>query len=477
LEKFLSFDDIQKSLENRETDCKAIVDYYLRNIQTKAHLNAFVEVYTESALEQASKVDEKISSGKAGKLAGMVIGIKDVLVYKDHESNASSKILKGFKSQFTSSAVQRLIEEDAIIIGRLNCDEFGMGSSNENSVHGKVLNAADESRVPGGSSGGSAVAVQANLCTVSLGTDTGGSVRQPAAFTGLVGIKPTYSRVSRWGLIAYASSFDTIGIFSRNVQDNALVMEIMAGPDNFDSTVSRKPVPHYSELLHFNKRAKVAYLTETLESPALQAEIKENTLAVLEKLKEEGHQVEEVHFPLLKYILPTYYILTTAEASSNLSRFDGVKYGYRTPNAHNLESMYKKTRSEGFGEEVKRRIMLGTFVLSASYYDAYFTKAQKVRRLIKEFTEDLLTKYDYIIMPTTPTTAFKFGEHSNDPVAMYLEDLFTVQASVSGVPAISIPNGKDKKGLPIGLQVMANSFKEAELYAFAKYLTEINSND
>jgi aspartyl-tRNA(Asn)/glutamyl-tRNA(Gln) amidotransferase subunit A len=476
LEKFLSFDDIRKSLENRETDCKAIVNYYLNNIQTKAHLNAFVEVYKDSALEQAAKVDEKRASGKAGKLAGMVIGIKDVLVYKDHEANASSKILKGFVSQFTASAVQRLIDEDAIIIGRLNCDEFGMGSSNENSVHGKVLNAADESRVPGGSSGGSAVAVQANLCTVSLGTDTGGSVRQPAAFTGLVGIKPTYSRVSRWGLIAYASSFDTIGVFSRNVKDNALVLETMAGSDNYDSTVSKKPVPNYSELLHFDKRAKVAYLKETLESSALQHEIKENTIAVLEKLKQEGHEVEEVNFPLMKYGLPTYYILTTAEASSNLSRFDGVKFGYRSPNAHNLESMYKKTRSEGFGEEVKRRIMLGTFVLSASYYDAYFTKAQKVRRLIKEFTENLLTKYDYIIMPTTPSTAFKFGEHSNDPVAMYLEDLFTVQASVSGVPAISLPNGRDKKGLPIGIQVVANSFKEAELYAFANYLMGLNVN-
>lgn len=476
MEKFLSFDDIKKSLENRETDCKAIVNYYLQNIQTKAHLNAFVEVYMESALEQASKVDEKIASGKAGRLAGMVIGIKDVLVYKDHEFNASSKILKGFISQYTATAIQRLIDEDAIIIGRLNCDEFGMGSSNENSVHGKVLNAADESRVPGGSSGGSAVAVQANLCTVSLGTDTGGSVRQPAAFTGLVGIKPTYSRVSRWGLIAYASSFDTIGVFSRNVKDNALVMEIMAGPDNFDSTASRKAVPKYSELLHFDKRAKVAYLKEAIASPALQKEIKENLLSVLERLKEEGHEVEEVEFPLLKYVLPTYYILTTAEASSNLSRYDGVKYGYRSPNAHNLESMYKKTRSEGFGEEVKRRIMLGTFVLSASYYDAYFTKAQKVRRLIKEFTENLLNKYDYILLPTTPSTAFKFGEHSNDPVAMYLEDLFTVQASVSGVPALSLPNGKDQQGLPIGLQVMANSFKEAELYAFGSYLMELNKN-
>lgn len=472
MSNFHSFDDIKKAIANKETDCKAIVQHYLKNIQTKAHLNAFVEVYTHAALEQADIIDDKITSGNAGKLAGMVIGIKDVLCYAGHQVNSSSKILQGFESQFTATAIQKLIDEDAIIIGRLNCDEFGMGSSNENSVHGRVLNAVDESRVPGGSSGGSAVAVQANLCTVSLGTDTGGSVRQPAAFTGVVGIKPTYSRVSRYGLIAYASSFDTIGIFSSNVKDNALVMEIMAGPDEYDSTVSKKPVPNYSELLHFNKRVKVAYLKETLRSPSLQEEIKINTEAVLHKLKREGHEVVEVEFPLLEYVLPTYYILTTAEASSNLSRFDGVKYGYRTPNAHNLESMYKLTRSEGFGEEVKRRIMLGTFVLSASYYDAYFTKAQKVRRLIKEHTEDLLTKYDYIIMPTTPSTAFKFGEHSNDPVAMYLEDLFTVQASVSGVPSISVPNGEDKNGLPIGLQIMANSFKEADLYAFADYLME-----
>lgn len=475
MEKFRSFDEIKKSLENKETDCKAIVTYYLNNIKTKAHLNAFVEVYTQSALDQAAAVDHKLASGNAGKLAGMVLGIKDVLCYKGHVSNASSKILEGFESQFTCTAVQRLIDEDAIIIGRLNCDEFGMGSSNENSVHGRVLNAADESRVPGGSSGGSAVAVQANLCTASLGTDTGGSVRQPAAFTGVVGIKPTYSRVSRYGLIAYASSFDTIGVFSTTVKDNALVLEIMAGPDDFDSTASRKTVPHYSQLLHFDRPAKIAYLKETIYSDSLQQDIKDNVLGTLDALRNEGHEVVEVNFPLLDYVLPTYYILTTAEASSNLSRFDGVKYGYRSPNAHNLESMYKMTRSEGFGQEVKRRIMLGTFVLSASYYDAYFTKAQKVRRLIKEFTENLLDKYDFIIMPTTPSTAFKFGEHSSDPVAMYLEDLFTVQASVSGVPAISIPNGTDKTGLPIGLQIMANSFKEADLFAFANYLTHMKS--
>lgn len=471
LEKFSSFDEIKKSLEKKETDCTTIVKYYLQNIQTKAHLNAFVEVYAQSALNRAAEIDEKLSKGKAGKLAGMVVGIKDVLNYEGHESNASSNILKGYISQFTTTAVQRLIDEDAIIIGRLNCDEFGMGSSNENTAHGKVLNALDESRVPGGSSGGSAVAVQANLCTVSLGTDTGGSVRQPAAFTGVIGMKPTYSRVSRWGLIAYASSFDTIGVFSRTVKDNALVMEIMAGHDEYDSTSSRKPVLHYSELLHFDKKVKIAYIKETINSPALQPEIKTHTLSILEKLKEEGHEVQEVEFPLLKYALPTYYILTTAEASSNLSRFDGVKYGYRSPKAHNLESMYKLSRSEGFGEEVKKRIMLGTFVLSASYYDAYFTKAQKVRRLIKEYTENLLEDFDYIIMPTTPSTAFKFGEHSGDPVAMYLEDLFTVQASVSGVPAISIPNGKDQNGMPIGLQIITNSFKEAELFAFSQYLT------
>ncbi|EAZ79398.1 Asp-tRNA(Asn)/Glu-tRNA(Gln) amidotransferase subunit GatA [Algoriphagus machipongonensis] len=475
MEKFISFDEIKKSLEKKETDCRSIVQYYLTNIQTKAHLNAFVEVYEQSALSQADLIDQKLEEGKAGKLAGMVIGIKDVLCYEGHESNASSKILENFESQFTTTAIQRLIDEDAIILGRLNCDEFGMGSSNENSAHGKVLNAADESRVPGGSSGGSAVAVQANLCTASLGTDTGGSVRQPAAFTGVIGMKPTYSRISRWGLIAYASSFDTIGIFSKTVKDNALLLEIMAGHDENDSTSSRKPVFPYSQLLHFDKKAKVAFLKETLESPALQPEIKANTLAILEKLKSEGHEVKEVEFPLLDYLLPTYYILTTAEASSNLSRFDGVKYGYRTPNAHNLESMYKLTRSEGFGDEVKRRIMLGTFVLSASYHDAYFTKAQKVRRLIKEYTENLLNDFDYIIIPTTPSTAFKFGEHSGDPVAMYLEDLFTVQASVSGVPAISIPNGKDAQGMPIGLQVICNSFKEAELFAFSNYLSELTS--
>ncbi|MDN3202832.1 Asp-tRNA(Asn)/Glu-tRNA(Gln) amidotransferase subunit GatA [Algoriphagus sediminis] len=472
-----TFETIAQSLKNKEIDCRSIVGKYLKEIETKANLNAFVEVYKDYALARAKEIDQKLSEGKAGKLAGMVIGIKDVLCFKDHQVNASSKILEGFQSQFSCTAVERLIQEDAIIIGRLNCDEFGMGSSNENSVHGPVLNARDHERVPGGSSGGSAVAVQAGLCMASLGTDTGGSVRQPAAFTGVVGMKPTYSRISRWGLIAYASSFDTIGIFSRNISDNALIMEVIAGEDEKDSTVSQTPVPKYSQELNLTRKVKVACLRETLDSEALSEEIRAKTEEVIQNLKREGHTVELTDFPLLKYVLPTYYILTTAEASANLSRFDGVKYGYRTPNAHNFESMYKLTRAEGFGEEVKRRIMLGTFVLSASYHDAYFTKAQKVRRLIKEQTEELFGKYDYIIMPTTPTTAFKFGEHSGDPVAMYLEDLYTVQASVSGTPAISIPNGEDSNGMPIGLQIISNSFKEAELYAFSDYLMKLTAQE
>ena len=476
MEKYRSFDDIQFALKKGEADCRSIVQYYLQNIQTKAHLNAFVEVYAQSAMEQAAKVDQKLASDSAGKLAGMVIGIKDVLTYEGHPATAGSNILKGYISQHTATAVQRLIDEDAIVIGRLNCDEFGMGSSNEHSIYGKVFQELDPTRVPGGSSGGSAVAVQANLCTISLGSDTGGSVRQPAAFTGVVGMKPTYSRVSRWGLIAYASSFDTIGVFSTTIKDNALVLEVMAGYDEKDSTSSKEKVPPFSKLDFAKGPVKIAVLKEALYAPSLQAEIKRNTVEVIEKLKKEGHEVQEVDFPLLNYVLPTYYILTTAEASANLARFDGVKYGYRATTAQNLEQLYKDSRSEGFGEEVKRRIMLGTFVLSASYHDAYFTKAQKVRRVIKEVTEKLLTDFDYLLLPTTPTTAFKFGEHGDDPVSMYLEDLFTVQAAVSGVPALSIPNGKDNSGMPIGLQVTANSFKEAELYAFSQYLSTLTLN-
>lgn len=466
-----SFSHIQQYLVEGVLTCEEIVREYLKNIQEKEHLNVFLEVYADEALERAREVDLKIQKGTSGRLAGMVIGLKDILCYQDHQLQASSKILEGFHSQFTGTAIQRLLDEDAIIIGRQNCDEFAMGSSNENSAYGATLNGADPTAVPGGSSGASAVSVQANLCTAALGSDTGGSVRQPAAFCGVVGLKPTYSRISRYGLLAYASSFDTIGIFTNNIEDNALLLEIIAGKDDYDSTVYQGDVPAYSQKLSVDGKFKVAYIAETLENEGLNSEIREQTEKAIQFLKDDGHQVEAVHFSMLDYLLPTYYILTMAEASSNLSRFDGVKYGYRNKEAHNLEAMYKKSRSDAFGEEVKRRIMLGTFVLSASYYDAYYTKAQKVRRLIRDATLKILEDYDFIVLPTTPTTAFKIGE-TNTPLEMYLADLFTVQASIAGVPAISIPNGEDKSGLPIGLQVMSGNFSEDKLFAFSKYILD-----
>jgi len=466
--------DLQRNLFNGTLSCEDRVNQYLTNIDKKKHLNVYLSVYGQEALVRAREVDAKIKSNKAGRLAGLVVGLKDVLCYKDHPLQASSKILDGFISQFNATAVQRLLDEDAIIIGRQNCDEFAMGSSNENSAFGPVLNDLDNSRVPGGSSGGSAVAVMADLCDVSLGSDTGGSVRQPAAFCGILGIKPTYSRISRYGLIAYGSSFDCIGIFGKNLEDIALVLEVIAGSDEFDSTVSRKPVPSYSKVLSItNKKYKVAYLRDTLESEALQPEIKESLLEKISQLKAAGHIVEAIDFPLSEYILPTYYILATAEASSNLSRYDGVRYGYRSKNVTDLQSLYKKTRSEGFGKEVERRILLGTFVLSASYYDAYYTKAQKVRRLIREKTKEIFTQYDFILTPTTPTTAFKLGEHTSNPLEMYLADLFSVQANVAGVPAISVPCGKDKHGMPIGLQVTADDFEEAKLFQFSQVIRNL----
>lgn len=463
------------NLINGTQTCVSRVTRFLDNIHKKKHLNVFLSVYGQEALDRARQIDEKIQKGTAGKLAGLVVGLKDVLCYKDHPLQASSKILDGFVSQFNATAVQRLLDADAIIIGRQNCDEFAMGSSNENSAFGPVLNELDNTRVPGGSSGGSAVAVMADLCDVSLGSDTGGSVRQPAAFCGILGLKPTYSRISRHGLIAYGSSFDCIGIFGKEIEVLAQVLEVISGPDEYDSTVSQKSVPPYLAELNSStkKKYKVAYLKDALESEALQPEIKTLISEKINKLKAEGHSVEGIDFPLSDYVLPTYYILATAEASSNLSRFDGVRYGFRSKNVSDLSSLYKKTRSEGFGKEVERRILLGTFVLSASYYDAYYTKAQKVRRLIREKTKELVTKYDFIISPTTPTTAFKIGAHTSNPVEMYLADLFSVQANVAGVPAISIPCGKDNQGLPIGLQVTANDFEESKLFQFSQVIQNL----
>ncbi|RAV99762.1 Asp-tRNA(Asn)/Glu-tRNA(Gln) amidotransferase subunit GatA [Pseudochryseolinea flava] len=473
---YATFREIQHDLQRGALTCQDLVRHHLSNIEKKSHLNAFLSVFPEEALERASLIDQKIKNGTAGKLAGLVVGIKDVLAYTGHPLQASSKILNGFISQFNATAVQRLLDADAIIIGRQNCDEFAMGSSNESSAFGPVLNDADNTRVPGGSSGGSAVAVQADLCQISLGSDTGGSVRQPAAFCGLVGLKPTYSRISRYGLIAYGSSFDCIGIFAKCVEDVAVVLEVIAGADDEDSTVSRLPVPQYAEELSrtLSKSYKVAYVREIDDAEGLQPEIRDAIQRKLDHIKNAGHSVDVIDFPLQEYVLPTYYILATAEASSNLSRYDGVRYGYRSPQTTDLQSLYKKSRSEGFGKEVQKRILLGTFVLSASYYDAYYTKAQKVRRLIREKTKDILKQYDFIVMPITPTTAFKIGTHTDNPLEMYLADLFSVQANVAGVPAIAVPCGEDKLGLPIGLQVIADDFQESKLLHFSDALTKMN---
>ena len=468
---FQSFNEVQNALNNDTTNVVEITKTYLQNIAENQHLNAFIEVYSDEALEQARLVDEKLANCSAGKLAGMVVGIKDNLCYKNHKVSASSKILDGFESLFTATSVQRLIDEDAIIIGRLNCDEFAMGSANENTIYGTVKNPLDNSKVAGGSSGGSAGAVSAGLCLVALGSDTGGSIRQPAAFCGIVGFKPTYSRVSRYGLIAYASSFDQIGPLTNNVSDAALILEVIAGKDGFDSTVSKKDVDNYSTAKFDNKPKKIAYISECLNRKGLDPEVKEFIKNKIDKLKSEGHIVEPISFPYLDLLVPTYYVLSTAEASSNLARFDGVHYGYRSENITDLESTYINSRTEGFGEEVKRRIMLGTFVLSAGYHDAYFTKAQKIRRLIKDKTNEMFEEYDFVVSPTTPHTPFEIGKKQTDPTVMYLEDIFTVQANLAGNPAISLPLGKHSNGLPIGLHLMADNFKEVDLFAFSKYLS------
>ena len=470
MKSYTSLSAIREDLGAGRVSCAALVDHYLERIESQKDLNAFLEVFVESARAKAKEVDEKLSAGKAGKLAGMVIALKDNICYTGHKVSASSKILGDFVSPYSSTVVERLLAEDAIIIGRTNCDEFAMGSSNENSAFGNVRNPHDPKRVPGGSSGGSATAVAAGLCLAALGTDTGGSIRQPASFCGVVGLKPTYGRISRWGIIAYASSFDQVGPLTNNVDDAALLLEVMAGADEFDSTLSTKPVAAYSKELAKPQKLRIAYLADCLEKDGLDPEIKARLEEVMEQLKKDGHTVEAARFPYLDYLVPAYYVLTTAEASSNLARYDGIRYGYRSPNATDLESTYKKSRSEGFGPEVKRRIMLGTFVLSAGYYDAYYSKAQKVRRLLRDKTQEIFDSYDIILLPTTPGSAFEFGANSADPIKMYLEDIFTVQANLTGFPAISVPAGKNKAGLPFGIQLMARRFEESQLLAAAKYV-------
>ena len=465
-----TYAEVKEAISSGDT-VVSILERYLTAINDNKNLNAFLEVFEDSAREQAVIVDQKIKDGTAGKLAGMVIGLKDNMCYRGHKVSASSKILEGFESLFTGTAVERLLAEDTVIIGRLNCDEFAMGSSNDNSAFGPVLNPRNTKMVPGGSSGGSSAAVAAGLCTAALGSDTGGSIRQPASFTGTYGLKPTYGRISRHGLIAYASSFDQIGPFTNSLEDSALLLEVMAGSDDYDATASTQEVDNYTALGE-EKKYKVAVIAESLEMDGIDPEIKRTLEDTMKKLIASGHQVETVSFPYLDYMVPAYYVLTTAEASSNLARFDGVHYGHRSDSAEGVEETYKKSRSEGFGIEVQRRIMAGTFVLSHGYYDAYYTKGQRVRRVLQDKTNEIFENFDMILLPTTPTTAFELDAVS-DPIAMYLQDIYTVHANLSGNPAISLPVGEHSNGLPFGIQVIGDHFKEKEMLNFSRILEKI----
>ena len=475
---FTSIKNYQAFLAGNPDGCSIAVGHYISKIEKNKHLNAFLEVFAEEALQRGKFLDEKRKSGKAiGKLHGVVVALKDIISYKSHRLSAASKTLENFIPIYNATVVKKLLAEDAIIIGRNNCDEFAMGSSNENSAYGKVLNALDETRVPGGSSGGSAVAVQAGLCMVSLGSDTGGSVRQPADFCGIVGLKPTYGKISRYGLIAYASSFDQIGIFGANIPDVSKALEVIEGNDDFDSAVSTMPSVDYLIEPEKGKKFKVAYFKEAFNHDSLDPEIKSSALNLIKNLKADGHFVEAIDFEYLEFVVPAYYVLTTAEASSNLSRFDGVKYGYRSKSENiGLSDFYKLSRSKGFGKEVKRRILLGTFVLSAGYYDAYFTKAQKIRNLLIKKTELIFNDFDIILLPTSPNTAFKIGEKMNDPIAMYLADIYTVYANLAGIPAISLPLFTHTNGMPFGIQAMTNRFNELSLFQFSQLLMQQFNN-
>ncbi|HEY0978604.1 MAG TPA: Asp-tRNA(Asn)/Glu-tRNA(Gln) amidotransferase subunit GatA [Flavobacteriales bacterium] len=437
----------------------------LERARAAADLNIFLELFDASALAKAAEVDAKRQAGTAGPLAGAIVSIKDNLCYKDHRVSASSRILEGFVSPYSATVIERLLAADAVIIGRTNCDEFAMGSSNENSAYGPVKNPLAPGKVPGGSSGGAAASVAARLCHIALGSDTGGSIRQPASFTGTVGFKPTYGRVSRYGLIAFASSFDQIGPFAHNCEDVEAVHRVIAGVDPLDNTSSHKPLG----MAGAPRPLRIAYYRDCVEREGLDPEIKAHVMAQLERLKADGHTVEAIELPLLDHLVPTYYILATAEASSNLARFDGIRYGRRSPEAKGVDDTYRRSRTEGFGPEVQRRILLGTFVLSAGYYDAYYGQGMRVRRLIRDNALQAFERFDLVLTPTCPTTAFGHQEIS-DPVSMYLQDIFTVQANLAGTPAVSLPTGTHSNGLPFGIQLMAKPFHDEQLLAWAHHL-------
>lgn len=489
---------VQEQLQSGKIKITDICEEYLQTIEeSNPEINAFVNVDSEDVRKQASEVQKKIDAGTSGRLAGLVVGVKDVICEKGKKVTCASHILNNFKSVYDATVIRKLKKEDAVLIGRTNMDEFAMGSSTENTIYGPSKNPKNTDYVVGGSSGGSAAAVAANMCDTALGSDTGGSIRQPASYCGVVGLKPTYSRVSRYGLVAYASSFDCIGPFAKNVTDTAILLEHLAGDDPMDNSSSDLPVENYVNAVEqASGKLKIGVPKEYFEE-GLDEEIREGIEAQLKALEKNGADLIPVTLPHMKYGIATYYILATAEASSNLARYDGIRYGHRADfkeieeelskerkelkktaeSAFELEAvdldsplirLYKKSRTEGFGTEVKRRILLGTYVLSAGYYDAYYGKAQKVRRLIKQDFLEAFKKVDVIVSPTAPTTAFKLGENLDDPLQMYLNDVYTISANLAGICGISVPAGTHSNGLPYGVQFMGNTFREVDILRAAK---------
>ena len=475
MNKAHTIDGIRARIEGGQTTATEIAEaFFARIAERNPETNAWLALSRERALAQAARVDDAARKGeKPGRLAGVPVGIKDVLTTEGTITTAGSRILKGYRPPYTATAVQKLEAEGAVVLGKLNCDEFAMGSSNENSAYGPVRNPAAPAYVPGGSSGGSAAAVADENAVLTLGTDTGGSVRQPAAFCGVVGVLPTYGRVSRYGLIAFASSLDRIGPFAHTVKDAATTLSIIAGHDAMDATSSERPVEDYAAATGRDVRGMRVGVPKEFFGEGLDPEVRDAVERSLDALRREGAEVKEVSLPHTKYAIPTYYVVATAEASANLARFDGVRYGPRAAEARTLAAMYRETREQGFGPEVKRRILLGTYALSAGYYDAYYKKAQQVRTLI---TRDFLAAFadvDALVCPTTPTPAFRLGEKSDDPMAMYLADVFTVTASLAGICGLSVPAGRSSakpdapSGLPIGVQVLARHFDEANSFRAA----------
>ncbi len=471
IESYTSFRDRiisgEESVESRVAGHLAVID-------SRRSLNAFLSVFNEEAAVRAREIDQKIEQGTAGPLAGMVIAVKDVLCMEGKVTTCGSKMLENYRAIYDATVIKKLRDADAVFIGKTNMDEFAMGSSGENSAFGPTKHPMDETRVPGGSSSGSCVAVAAGMSTASIGSDTGGSIRQPAGLCGIVGLKPTYGRVSRYGLVAYASSFDQIGPFTNSVKDSARLLQVIAGKDERDSTSADVAVPDYLAAIDGNMKGKRIGLPKEYFSDALNPEIRSALQTKIDLLKQAGAEIVDVSLPNSEYTISTYYILATAEASSNLARYDGARYGFRSENVKDLQSMYVHSRSEGFGSEVKRRIMLGTYVLSSGYYDAYYRKAQQVRRLIQNDFINAFEQVDCILTPIAPTTAFKLGEKMDDPLQMYLNDIYTVSANLAGIPGICVPAGKDSNGLPIGVQLLGRQFDESTILNVADFLETVN---